>query len=100
MDILAYDPFFTARAADSAGVSLVDLEEVFAQADWISLHVPALPETRHLINADRLQKMKKGEKSQVVCPSAVAYGDRGSPPDIPPGATLSFEVELLDFHKP
>jgi FKBP-type peptidyl-prolyl cis-trans isomerase FkpA len=49
---------------------------------------------------EALQKMKKGEKSQVVCPSAVAYGDRGAPPDIPPGATLSFEVELLDFHKP
>ncbi len=48
---------------------------------------------------EALQKMKKGEKAQVVCPSAVAYGDRGSPP-IPPGATLSFEVELLDFHKP
>lgn len=49
---------------------------------------------------EALQKMKKGEKSQVVCPSSVAYGDRGSPPAIPPGATLSFEVELLDFHKP
>jgi FKBP-type peptidyl-prolyl cis-trans isomerase len=48
---------------------------------------------------EALQKMKKGEKAQVVCPSAVAYGDRGSPPVIPPGATLSFEVELLDFHK-
>jgi FKBP-type peptidyl-prolyl cis-trans isomerase FkpA len=49
---------------------------------------------------EALQKMKKGEKSQIVCPAAVAYGDRGAPPDIGPGATLSFEVELLDFHKP
>lgn len=49
---------------------------------------------------EALQKMKKGEKSQIVCPAAVAYGDRGSPPNIAPGATLSFEVELLDFHKP
>ena len=49
---------------------------------------------------EALQKMKKGEKAQVVCPSSSAYGDRGSPPVIPPGATLSFEVELLDFHKP
>jgi len=48
---------------------------------------------------EALQQMKKGEKAQVVCPSAAAYGDRGSPPVIPPGATLSFEVELLDFHK-
>jgi FKBP-type peptidyl-prolyl cis-trans isomerase FkpA len=49
---------------------------------------------------EALQKMKKGEKAQVVCPSAAAYGDRCAPPSIPPGATLSFEVELLDFHKP
>jgi FKBP-type peptidyl-prolyl cis-trans isomerase FkpA len=48
---------------------------------------------------EALQTMKKGQKAQVVCPSAVAYGDRGQPPSIPPGATLSFEIELLDFHK-
>ena len=48
---------------------------------------------------EALQQMNKGEKAQVVCPSSVAYGDRGQPPVIPPGATLSFEVELLDFHK-
>src|SRR2546427_4118010 len=40
---------------------------------------------------EALQKMKKGEKAQVVCPSAMAYGDRGSPPVIPPGATRSEE---------
>lgn len=49
---------------------------------------------------EALQLMKKNGRSQVVCPSALAYGDRGSPPDIPPGSTLSFEVELIDFHKP
>ena len=49
---------------------------------------------------EAVQKMKKGEKSQIVCPAATAYGDRGAPPEIGPGATLSFEVELLDFHKP
>jgi FKBP-type peptidyl-prolyl cis-trans isomerase len=48
---------------------------------------------------EALQLMKKGGKSQVVCPAALAYGDRGSPPVIPPGSTLSFEVELIDFHK-
>lgn len=49
---------------------------------------------------EALQQMKKGEKAQVICPAAVAYGDRGQPQGgIPPGATLSFEVELLDFHK-
>jgi len=43
-----------------------------------------------------LQKMKVGEKAKLVCPSGIAYGDAGHPPIIPGGATLVFEVELLD----
>lgn len=43
-----------------------------------------------------VQKMKKGGKAQLVCPSEIAYGDRGSPPTIKPGATLIFDVELLE----
>ncbi|HYD49179.1 MAG TPA: FKBP-type peptidyl-prolyl cis-trans isomerase [Terriglobales bacterium] len=40
-------------------------------------------------------KMKEGGKSELTCPSDIAYGDRGSPPKIKPGAALVFEVELL-----
>ncbi len=39
--------------------------------------------------------MKVGGKARLVCPSAIAYGDRGAPPRIAGGAALSFEVELL-----
>jgi FKBP-type peptidyl-prolyl cis-trans isomerase FkpA len=42
-----------------------------------------------------VQRMKVGEKAKLVCPSEIAYGDGGRGPDIPPGATLVFEVELL-----
>ncbi|HXN45073.1 MAG TPA: FKBP-type peptidyl-prolyl cis-trans isomerase [Bryobacteraceae bacterium] len=44
-----------------------------------------------------VQKMKVGGKASLTCPSAIAYGDRGHPPAIPGGATLVFEVELLEI---
>jgi FKBP-type peptidyl-prolyl cis-trans isomerase FkpA len=46
-----------------------------------------------------VQKMKVGGKARLVCPSAIAYGERGAGADIPPGATLDFEVELLEIVK-
>lgn len=46
-----------------------------------------------------VQKMHVGETAQLVCPSDIAYGDRGNPPTIPGGSTLIFKVELLGIDK-
>jgi FKBP-type peptidyl-prolyl cis-trans isomerase FkpA len=45
--------------------------------------------------SEGLQRMKAGGKARLVCPPALAYGDRGVPGEIPAGATLDFEVELV-----
>ena len=46
---------------------------------------------------EAVQKMKVGGKAKIICPSSIAYGDRGAPPKIKPGAPLVFEVELISI---
>jgi FKBP-type peptidyl-prolyl cis-trans isomerase FklB len=49
---------------------------------------------------EALQMMKTGSKWELYLPASLAYGDRGQPPIIEPGATLIFEIELLSFKAP
>jgi D-3-phosphoglycerate dehydrogenase / 2-oxoglutarate reductase len=58
MKILAYDPFISAERAEQLGCKLVDLDWLFREADYITLHIPKTPETANLINTEALAKMK------------------------------------------
>jgi D-3-phosphoglycerate dehydrogenase / 2-oxoglutarate reductase len=60
MKIIAYDPFIRAEQAEALGVELADLDDVFARADFITLHLPLTTDTRKLINQTAFAKMKKG----------------------------------------
>jgi D-3-phosphoglycerate dehydrogenase len=60
MKVIAYDPFITREKAESLGVELVDLDELFARADFISIHVPKTKDTTNLINRESFAKMKPG----------------------------------------
>ena len=46
-----------------------------------------------------VQKIKVGGKATLTCPAATAYGDRGAAGVVPPGATLTFDIELLAIEK-
>ncbi|HHO55472.1 MAG TPA: C-terminal binding protein, partial [Trueperaceae bacterium] len=56
--INVYDPFLSQTKAAEIGVNLVGLEEIFSNSDAISLHSPLNEQTKHIINADSLVKMK------------------------------------------
>ena len=60
MRLVAHDPFISEQIAADLGVELVTLDELFARADYLSLHMPATPQTRHLVNASRLAAARKG----------------------------------------
>ena len=56
---IAYDPFVVPSTAEAAHVALVDLDTVFREADFLCLHCPLTPQTRHLVNGARLAMMKR-----------------------------------------
>src|SRR5579864_1697182 len=60
MKVLAYDPFLSAERAVALGVEKVELAELFARADFITLHTPLTEATRHIIDAKAIQRMKPG----------------------------------------
>ncbi len=60
MRVIAFDPFITAEAAARMKVELVTLDELYARADFVTVHTPLTPETRGMIGSDALAKMKKG----------------------------------------
>jgi D-3-phosphoglycerate dehydrogenase len=60
MEIIAHDPFVSAAVAREKGIRMAKLEEVYAAADYLSLHVGLTPQTAGMINAESLKQMKRG----------------------------------------
>jgi D-3-phosphoglycerate dehydrogenase len=60
MRVLAFDPYLSLSRAKALQVEMVELDELYAQADFITVHMPMSDETRGMINAAAFAKMKKG----------------------------------------
>ncbi len=60
MRVIAFDPFLSAERALMLGVEKVELDELLSRADMITLHTPLTDKTRNILNAENLQKCRKG----------------------------------------
>ncbi len=60
MRVIAFDPYLSAERAQDIGVEKVELGDLLARADFITLHVPMTAETKNILSADAINKMKKG----------------------------------------
>ena len=60
MEIIAHDPFVSGTVAKEQGIRMTKLEELYAAADYLTLHVGLTPQTTSMINAVSIKKMKRG----------------------------------------
>jgi len=60
MHVVAYDPFLSEGRAEELGVVKVELDELFARSDFITLHTPLTDRTRNIVNAEAIARMKDG----------------------------------------
>ncbi|GAA0527884.1 D-3-phosphoglycerate dehydrogenase [Rhizomicrobium palustre] len=60
MHVVAFDPYLSAESAEEKGIEKVELDDLLARADFITLHTPLTPETKGILSAEALAKTKKG----------------------------------------
>ncbi len=110
MQVVVYDPFVTTEQIEKAGYTSISLDELYAKADYITIHVPKLKDTSNLINEDAFDKMKNGVMiincarggivNETDLYNAIRSGKvAGAALDVfekePPGASPLFELDRV-----
>ncbi len=72
MRVLGYDPYVSAERAQQIGVEIVDLNQILAECDYISVHTPLTAETRSLLGKEAIAKMKPGARIINVARGGIA----------------------------
>ena len=110
MRILGHDPYISSQSARDLGIELMPLAQLYAESDYITLHVALTPETDHMLNGEAFAKMKPGvrivncARGELVDPQALqkaieAGHVAGAALDVfekePPGEDPLFQLENL-----
>jgi D-3-phosphoglycerate dehydrogenase len=99
MKVIAYDPFVTPEAAARLRVELVTLDDLYARADFITVHTPLTPETRGLIGAETIGRMKRGVRI-VNCARGGIVDERALADAIRAGKVAGAALDVLEKEPP
>ncbi len=104
MKIMAYDPFLSTEIAAKIGVDVAEFEDIIKNADYITIHIPKSNETKNLIGAQELSKMKK--TARVINCARGGIIDEEALAQVLQNKTIAgaaidvFDVEPPDFNSP
>jgi D-3-phosphoglycerate dehydrogenase / 2-oxoglutarate reductase len=100
MRVVAYDPYLSKNRAESLGVELREsLDEAVAEGDFITMHMPMTPETKHMLNAERLGRLKKGVRI-VNCARGGLIDDNALAAALESGHVAGAALDVFEVEPP
>jgi D-3-phosphoglycerate dehydrogenase len=99
MNVVAYDPFIAPEQARALELELVPLDEVFARADFLTVHTPLTADTRGIINAQAFSKMKRGVRI-INCARGGLVDERALLDAIKEGVVAGVALDVFEQEPP
>ena len=99
MKVIGHDPFVAADRAERLGIEVVDLDEVLARSDFITVHVPLTRDTHHLIGRSTLAKVKRGVRI-INCSRGAAIDESALAEAIENGTVAGAGLDVFEQEPP
>ena len=99
MHVIAYDPYLTREAAERQGVEAVELDDLLARADLITIHVPLTGDTRHLLGEDAFARVKPGVRI-INCARGGIVDERALADAIRSGRVAGAALDVFEQEPP
>lgn len=99
MNVVAFDPFLSEEKAAEMGIEKCSIDEIFKRADFITMHTPLTPETKNLVNAESIKKMKKGVRL-INCARGGIINERDLAEAIKSGHVAGAALDVFETEPP